>query len=129
MMRPPPRPTKKRGPNASGGKSNASFGSKWEKPAADTPMIETSMITHKAIVITRTDSIRRYSIQVTSAVAARPTICDVHQPMFGKKNCRYSTMPMMPVDISKGMASSIVQMKRNGMSLPVRSWKARRRYT
>ena len=85
------------------------------------------MITHSAMVITRIDSIRRYSSKVTSAVAARPMRCSGHQPRCGKKKPRYSTMPMMPVDISKGIVNSTVQMNRNGISLPVRYWKASRR--
>ena len=85
------------------------------------------MITHSAMVIARIDSIRRYSSQVTRPVAARLTRCTGHQPRSGKKYSRYSTMPMMPVDISRGIVSSTVQMNRNGISLPVRYWNASRR--
>ena len=46
--------------------------------------------------------------------------CTASQLRCGKKNCRYSTMPMMPVDIVSGTANSTVHMKRNGMSFPVR---------
>jgi hypothetical protein len=34
---------------------------------------------------------------------------------------------MIPVDMMSGMATTMVQMNRNGISLPVRYWNASRR--
>ncbi len=130
MVRPAAKPIQNRpwvSSTAWAGQVKASDGWKSVKEARITAPTETIITAHIPIVIAPMSSTLRHSSSTTRASTATPTTSPWRVVIPGHRYARYCTRPCTPVDMISGMKSIAVQTNRNGISRPVRYWKASRR--